>query len=494
MKKKTFYLIGFLLVSIIVVLVIVFLVWKNQNIDDHKNNLEKLDSPPISIKSNMLFIESDTDCDFVIYVDDKEYVKTKDKQVSLFDLDTGNHQVKVKAIKEGFNDSDFTNRLPYFKKEYLKNTDEFSSLTRVGINYILLDSYERENVEIKDGGLAYYPSYMTNLSDTTLNQSILDENIKLLSSSTTYNSMDSSGNLYLDGIDINQKLYKHSASIGLYGSDLSSDELAVSKKIIVKEPKPLGNYITGLFAPAGEVIKIEISEKDLAKVGSLEVCIGPATGKNQSHDIPKTVIYNRMPKLVNKMSVVSTTTYVGSYFGGPIYISSKNSKPFSVTISNAVEYLYYVNGYTSEEEFNRLKKSSAPYIDFEIYNHAFRFSGPRYNLYSDNSKLNYNSLEKAMKLWQNFNLTSRSVPHGMNSNAFITMLFDTYVANGASAMAYIGADYATLPISWMESVLDYDSFMINGAWGPIHEFNHHFQKFGCNGNTNEVTNNIMNTL
>ena len=66
MKKKIIYLIGFILVSIIVVLVIVFLVWKNQNIDDDKNNLEKLDSPSISIKSNMLFIESDTDCDFVI--------------------------------------------------------------------------------------------------------------------------------------------------------------------------------------------------------------------------------------------------------------------------------------------------------------------------------------------------------------------------------------------------------------------------------------------
>ena len=99
-----------------------------------------------------------------------------------------------------------------------------------------------------------------------------------------------------------------------------------------------------------------------------------------------------------------------------------------------------------------------------------------------------------MRLWQSFNVTSRSVPHGMNSNAFITMLFDTYVSAGAAALAYIGSDFSILPVGWMPATLNYKEFMRNGGWGVIHEFNHHFQKFGCNGNTNEVTNNVMNFI
>ena len=91
--------------------------------------------------------------------------------------------------------------------------------------------------------------------------------------------MDENGNLFLEGQPINKKLYKHSASIGLYGGDVSDEEKAVIKKINIT-PRPLGNYITGLYAPAGEVIKIEISEEDLTKTGGFNVFIGNAGNRS----------------------------------------------------------------------------------------------------------------------------------------------------------------------------------------------------------------------
>jgi len=43
--------------------------------------------------------------------------------------------------------------------------------------------------------------------------------------------------------------------------------------------------------------------------------------------------------------------------------------------------------------------------------------------------------------------------------------------------------------------LDYETLTKYGAWGHIHELNHHFQRFGfSSGIQNEVTNNVINLV
>ena len=42
--------------------------------------------------------------------------------------------------------------------------------------------------------------------------------------------------------------------------------------------------------------------------------------------------------------------------------------------------------------------------------------------------------------------------------------------------------------------LDYETATKYGVWGHIHELNHHFQKFGFNSVSNEVTNNVVNIV
>ena len=462
-----------------------------------KQTYIKLDTPVIKIEDNLISWDKiDNATGYKIYVDDKEVAETDELSYN-FEADlAGTYKIKVSAIStlDGYTESDKSNEVECIYEKYKEFKDKAYALSRVGEYFETLGTVSRVAPNVSNGGLAFYPTYGTNLTDMSLNTEIEAENISLIASNNTYNSMDKDGNLYLDGTPTGNKLYKHSASVGLYGGNVSDDEDRLIKRINITQPKLLGNYLTGLYAPAGEVIKIEISEADLAKTGGLVVIIGMSSGRNHTNDIENTKTYSRMPKLQNQMSVNSTTAYVGSYFGGPIYIASKVSTTFSVKISGAVEYLCYIDGLTSEDEFNRLCETSAPYLDFEVYDQSIRFSGPRYTTYYSGSPLDYKNARNVMKMWQNFNYTSRSVPHGMNTNAFITMLFDTYIKAGAGALAFVGADYATLPIGWMSGAMNYEGFMKIGGWGAIHEFNHHFQKFGCNGNSNEVSNNVMNFI
>ena len=60
---------------------------------------------------------------------------------------------------------------------------------------------------------------------------ILEENVKLIPSSTTFDRIDSSGKLYLGEVDTGRTLFKHIFSKGLYGGNVDNTEPAVKKKI-----------------------------------------------------------------------------------------------------------------------------------------------------------------------------------------------------------------------------------------------------------------------
>lgn len=143
------------------------------------------------------------------------------------------------------------------KNDYVVNS-------KVGQSMEVLGTVSRKIPEqTSNGGLSRYPVYATTLTNMTTEekQALLDEDASLRASSSTYDSMDSEGNLYLNGQATGEKLYKHTASVGMYYGDVDDDEVAVVKRISVS-PRPLGNYITGLYAPAGEVIKMSTTQTE----------------------------------------------------------------------------------------------------------------------------------------------------------------------------------------------------------------------------------------
>jgi len=338
-----------------------------------------------------------------------------------------------------------------------------------------------------------YPTYgkaLDNITDEEKDNLIAESN-KLFADEGNYDAIDKDGNYLLNGEKTRQKLYKHTASKDMYEGNVDDNEKAIVRKINVN-PTKWRNYITGLYAAPGEVVKVEISSSDLEKIGSLKVIVGQVTHRNYRNNIGKLTrnAYYRLPIIANTINITSTTAYVGNPLGGPIYIYPEKHDVFSVTISGAVEYPTYIHGYTTREQFEHMKTLSAPYYDFEIWDQGVRHSGPK-----SRANFDYDNLLKVGDLWEKICRTSLKVPTNSSAEAGVGYIYDPYVMAG-EAVALVGGKIAVnAPLYWMSGALNYENMVKNGFWGTIHEFNHHFQNYGMEGaSTNEVTNNATNLL
>ncbi len=351
----------------------------------------------------------------------------------------------------------------------------------------------RQHPEVTNEGLSRYPVYGAVFSntDTTEKQAICDENNYLRASSTTYDSMDADGNLYLAGTKLDRKLYKHTASEGMYYGNVSDSERAVVRKLTINS-RPSGNHITGLYAPAGEVIKIEISQEDLDKTGGILVEIGQALFNKQSNSAGPGHTLKRMPNILNSMTVTTTEAYVGSFLGGPIYLRPVSRiAPFSVTITGGVKYRTFIYGYTTREEFEQTKNSSVPYCDVEVWDNSVRHSGPL----SSVAKYSYDDLAQACILWDKISRVSKKVPSGSLTNIGINFIYDPFIPTGG-LISFVGRSTVACPPGYFTTALDAYSATTNasdGFWGCIHEYNHHFQVFGF-APGDEVTNNSISLV
>ena len=370
--------------------------------------------------------------------------------------------------------------------------------------------------EMRNEGLGEYPVYGTTLrsvlgttDDKVAARNALIRESSYLTSSNTWNGggggytwMDKNGYLYsgttfepiktVDAQNNHRQLYKHTASVGMYFGDVADDEPAIIKEVTLR-PRGYNSYsVTGVYAPAGEVIKIQLSEQDMEATGGITIHIGQAlyngkanniwTAKNQMQRFP--VILNTM--VVNKDHCTYEngvyTAYVGSFIGGPIYVRNTNAT-VKVTISGGVPYSHFILGYTTPEEFAQNLKSSAPYFDMEIWNYGVLHSGPK----SYSTAYTYDELYKAAILWEKITLVSTT-----NSRQGIVFLYDPFVAAGA-AVAFPGQGSVNCPAGWMSSSLNYNGLVTSGSWGNFHEYHHNFQGYGV-GDGGEVTNNGMSLV
>ena len=323
---------------------------------------------------------------------------------------------------------------------------------------------------------------------------ILAENNELIASSTTYDEIRSDKKLYLNGQDTGKSLFKHIFSVGLYGGNISDDEKAV-KKVMKINPASSTNYVTGLYAPPGELITVEISAEDLATIGgSLTFLIGQYTQNNGLSINRESIGIKRVPNLGNSLTIKTTTGYIGSFIGGPIYIANPSKKrPFILTISGAVPYKHIIFGRTTKSDFDAMKDYTAPFFEFDIRD-SIRYSGALYILEDAGIINDYENNILNLLFWDKCLRTSRQVPTGSNIKLGIHFLFDPCInSNGALALAYVGNNWCQVPPSF-GLALNYETASLYGVWGHIHELNHHFQKYGFANTANEVTNNVINLV
>ncbi len=390
----------------------------------------------------------------------------------------------------------------YVSSRKKSNFNAYANTTQAGAYYKQLGTVERVKpvAGVKDGGLACgYPVYGNTLNlDEAGKRAVLAENAKLTAGAGTYDSMDKDGKLFLKGEPVTEngvqrRLYKHTASVGLYRGDVSDDEPGVVKSMSFRHRTYSGYYeVTGLYAPAGEVIKVQMSEEDMKATGGITIHIGQALYNGKPNNIWAERDFNRMPVILNTMSMTAETSqladgvytcYVGSYLGGPIYIRDEAAE-YTVTISGGVNYSHFILGVTTEEEFERNKNSSAPYFDLEVWDSGVLHSGPKTHAQA----FSYKQLSDAAVMWEKI----ASVSTNMTDQGIVFM-YDPFVAAGA-AVAFVGWRSVNCPDSWMASSLNYEAFVTSGSWGNMHEYNHNFQSGWGVGYTGEVTNNALNLV
>ncbi len=400
---------------------------------------------------------------------------------------------------------------------------ELPSTTAVGFHGEVVGEVERVKPveETKDEGLpSGYPKFGYTLSGVigstpdkiAARNALIAESNYLCANGTHNNSgngggytwMDQNGFLYtgttsepveaLDSNNQHRQLYKHSASVGMYFGDVSDDEPRIIKEVSMR-PRGYNSYgVTGLYAPAGEVIKIEISQADMETTGGITIHIGQALYNGQANNIwTAKGQMQRFPIILNTMSVNKNTStfdeargvytaYVGSFIGGPLYIRNTRSS-FNVTISGGVTYSHFILGYTTKEEFEANKNSTAPYFDLEVWNYGVLHSGPK----NQAQNFSYEDIYKAAVLWEKVSSVTTT-----GSSQGIVFLYEPFVAAGA-AVAFPGRSSVNCPTGWMRSSLNYNQIVRSGAWGNFHEYHHNFQNYGV-GNGGEVTNNGMNLV
>ncbi len=315
-------------------------------------------------------------------------------------------------------------------------------------------------------------------------------------------------------------LYKHTTAETLYGGGFSDSEPRIVKTISCVARGGAGaigsKQITGLYAPAGEVIKFEMPLDQWLASGGMRIYIGQNYNLDGNDGVSlewsvsggtaniKGNGFTRMPNIVSQFNYPANspavevgedtvTFYAGSFWGGPIYIrpnANNVQRNISVTISGGVKYQHFILGATTEEEYNLNATSTAPYFDLEIYDSAIRFTTGKWGAESLSS-MTYENCTDAAVLWDKITQVSRRVgPNGLTSKlAPINFIGDCYIAAGA-AYANPGRNGVVCPPGWVAGALNYNSFVNGGNWGSMHEFNHCWQGYGV-ANNGEVTNNAV---
>ena len=167
---------------------------------------------------------------------------------------------------------------------------------------------------MSNGGLTRYPNYGTSLPNITDEEktNLINECNNLLTNTGTYDEIDKDGNYLFNGELTGKKLYKHTASVNMYEGNVSNTQKAIIRKIMIN-PLVQRNYLTGLYIPAGEIAKLEISQEDLYNIGSLTVYVGQVAHRNTINNIwSARNDFSRMPTIVNSIKVKSTTTYLAN--------------------------------------------------------------------------------------------------------------------------------------------------------------------------------------
>ena len=377
-----------------------------------------------------------------------------------------------------------------------QSSSAFGDLT-TGSNDVYLPNYDTQVItetdlpvpEVKTFGahdVDYYPSYINQLDaahfSTDIKADILAENKKILADAKDW----------FNAGTLRQNLQKHVSADGQFYNAKGNynDAPRIEKVTMINNHTTPRKRSLGVFAPAGEVLTVTIDER---LVGKVTVNIGYPLGGECDIDTGAFGRWysDRMPRFFMEFPLTSKVTEIGSPLGGMVTMNSVSTDlgNFSITVRGGIDMPDYKLGVSTKEDWENALKAPAPYVWLLTpYQH---FVMPKVEIDDIEDPAN------ALLWWHKAQMISLYAMARESDMTPIVSVFDSYVYTG-EAVAKVWAFVTNAPTYWCHGILDYDNLMYTGAWGALHEFNHHYQSHGYYdhewgvGGIDEVTNNVNN--
>lgn len=153
----------------------------------------------------------------------------------------------------------------------------------------------------------------------------------------------------------------HPSSVTFPGA-VPADAARIASRTVTLDPSVPHWHGTGLYAPAGEVIRIKIPQQFAGQ--GLAVRIGCHTDTLWHHDK-----WDRVPEIASRTLLEEAVTTVASQFGGLIYIDVPAGSPstrMDITVSGAVQSPRFILGTSTTGDWKKhLADSPAPWGEIE---------------------------------------------------------------------------------------------------------------------------------
>lgn len=371
------------------------------------------------------------------------------------------------------NGKDFTNNEELFLPIY-----DTQKITKNNLPKPKVETFGEHDV-------SYYPSYTNQITDfdNAKKTEILAENSKMIADAKEWFKAGT----------LRDNLKKHVSADGQFSNAKGSYDKAprIEKEITINSKMESRKYSLGVFAPGGEVLTVTIDE---SLVGKVTVNIGyPYNGECEIGSGSFGRWKNdRMAQFFMEFPLTQTVTEIGSPLGGMVSINGINNQGnFKITVSGGVDMPDYKLGVSTKEDWKNILAAPGPYV--------WLLTPLQYFVMPKSEIMDIEDPYNALMWWHKASMISMYAM-GREDTSFLTpviSVFDSYVYIG-EGVAKVWAYVTNAPKYWCHGILDYDGLMYSaGAWGTIHEFNHHYQshayaatEWGV-GYHDEMTNNVL---
>ncbi|RYD78421.1 MAG: hypothetical protein EOP84_14280, partial [Verrucomicrobiaceae bacterium] len=275
-----------------------------------------------------------------------------------------------------------------------------------------------------------------------------------------------------------EQLRAHPAAEAFPGA-VSADAPRVKNRIITVDTKVPAWHSTGLYAPPGGLISVQIPA-DAAKAG-LSIRIGC-----HSDSLWHLNEWKRAPEITRTAKITSATSTIANSFGGLVYIDvPKGCKlgSLQITINGAVEAPHFVLGKTRPEEWlARIRNAPAPWAELETKNIILSVPSTAIR--------NLEDPEALMRFWDdvmNAIADLAAIPRERERAERIVadvQISAGYMHSGYPIMTHLDAGAVERSLSLAQ--------MKQGSWGHFHEIGHNHQVGDWTfSGTGEVTCNLF---